>query len=68
MERCVYFYMYVWMFEWTIGTTDGRTDRWMGGKEKRKKLWRKECILEMMGTLWYSSRTADLPFSFDATI
>jgi len=47
---------------------DGRTDRWMGGKEERKKVWRKKCILEMMGTLWYGSRTADLPFSFHATV
>jgi hypothetical protein len=51
MGRCMYFYMYVWMDEWTIGTTDGRTDRWMGGKEERKKVWRKKCILKMMGTL-----------------
>ena len=47
---------------------DGRTDRWMGGKEERKKVWRKKCILEMMGTLWYGFRTADLPFSFHATV
>jgi hypothetical protein len=64
MERCMYFYMIVWMDEWTIGTTD----RWMSGKEERKKVWRKECILEMMGTLWHSCRTADLPFSFHVTI
>lgn len=68
MERCMYFYMYVWLNEWTIGTTDERTDRWMRGKEERKKAWRKECILEMAGTLWYSSGTADLPFSFHARI
>ena len=57
-------YEYVWMDEWKIGKTDGRTDgrtnRWVGGKEERKKVWRKECILEMMGT--------DLPFSFHATV
>ena len=42
---CIFICMSGWMDEWRIGTTDGRTDSWMGGKEERKKVWRKKCIL-----------------------